>query len=53
MYVGIVRGSGNNDQSGAREAFERALEESPRIEIDRALATPPTIETFKSAKRDH
>jgi len=50
MYVGIVRGSGKDDQEGARDAFERAIKESPQVEVDRALATPATIATFHSVK---
>ena len=52
MYIGIVRGSGSGKQDDAREAFERALEEDPKVMVDEALTTPATLETFKSARGD-
>ncbi|MES1173710.1 MAG: hypothetical protein ABUL62_05220 [Myxococcales bacterium] len=47
MYVGIVRGSGKNDQSGAKEAFQKALSTDPGVKLDTQLATPETQKTFE------
>jgi hypothetical protein len=49
MYVGIVRGSGKNDQAGAREAFQKAIGADPQVKLDTALATPETQKTFDTA----
>lgn len=46
MYVGIVRGSGRNDQGGAKEAFRSALGLDPSVKLDAGLATPETQATF-------
>lgn len=46
MYVGIVRGSGKNDQAGAREAFQKAVAADPNVTLDAAIATPETQRTF-------
>ncbi|HYQ03042.1 MAG TPA: hypothetical protein VER96_30425 [Polyangiaceae bacterium] len=46
MYVGIVRGSGKNDQAGAKEAFQKALASDPSTKLDVQLATPETQKTF-------
>jgi hypothetical protein len=46
MYVGIVRGSGKNDQKGSREAFQKALAADPKVALDDALATPETKKLF-------
>ena len=46
MYVGIVRGSGKNDQAGAKEAFQKALGSDPATKLDTQLATPETQKTF-------
>ena len=46
MYVGIVRGSGKNDQAGAKEAFQKAIGADPQVKLDSALATPETQKTF-------
>jgi hypothetical protein len=46
MYVGIVRGSGKNDQSGAKDAFQKALALDPSVKLDTQLATPETQTTF-------
>jgi hypothetical protein len=46
MYVGIVRGSGRNDQGGAKEAFKSALGLDPSVKLDAGLATPETQATF-------
>ena len=49
MYVGIVRGSGKNDQGGAREAFQKARSNDPTVKLDTQLATPETQKTFGDA----
>lgn len=46
MYVGIVRGSGKNDQAGAKEAFQKALASDGAVKLDAQLATPETQKTF-------
>lgn len=46
MYVGIVRGSGKNDQAGAKDAFQKALALDPSTKLDVQLATPETQKTF-------
>jgi hypothetical protein len=48
MYVGIVRGSGKNDQAGAKEAFQKAIGIDPQVKLDTALATPETQKTFEA-----
>jgi hypothetical protein len=48
MYVGIVRGSGKNDQAGAKEAFQKAIATDPQVKLDTALATPETQKTFET-----
>jgi hypothetical protein len=49
MYVGIVRGSGRNDQTGAKEAFQSALALDPNIKLDAGLATPETQASFNNS----
>jgi hypothetical protein len=49
MYVGIVRGSGKNDQAGAKEAFAKAIATDPQVKLDTALATPETAKTFENS----
>lgn len=49
MYVGIVRGSGKNDQPGAKEAFQKAISTDPQVKLDTALATPETQKTFETS----
>jgi hypothetical protein len=49
MYVGIVRGSGKNDQAGAKEAFQKALAADPNVKLDAAIATAETQKTFENA----
>jgi hypothetical protein len=51
MYIGIVRGSGKEDQHGAREAFDTALGFDKRVALDRALATSVTKKTYNDARR--
>ncbi|HSC87412.1 MAG TPA: hypothetical protein VLC09_09095, partial [Polyangiaceae bacterium] len=46
MYVGVVRGSGKNDQAGAKEAFVTAKGLDPAVKLDRDLASPETAATF-------
>ncbi len=46
MYVGIVRGSGKNNQPGAKEAFQKAAAADPNVKLDMVLATPETQATF-------
>src|SRR5262245_21840486 len=46
MYVGIVRGSGRNNQAGAKQAFQKAVAADPNIKLDMVLATPETQATF-------
>ena len=48
MYVGIVRGSGKNNQAGAKEAFQKAVAADPQVKLDMVLATPETQATFNS-----
>lgn len=52
MYVGLVRGSGKNDQHSAREAFGAALALDPEVMLDEALATPDTTVTFRKARQE-
>jgi hypothetical protein len=40
MYVGLVRGSGKQDLAGARDAFNKARDADPGMQLDSALATP-------------
>jgi hypothetical protein len=50
MYVGLVRGSGKQDQRGAKEAFEKAVAADPNVKLDDALATPETKKTWDGIK---
>ena len=49
MYIGIVRGSGRQDNGGAKDAFAQALALDPGVKLDDALATPATKQAFESA----
>jgi hypothetical protein len=49
MYIGIVRGSGKNNQAGAKDAFQKALAADPTTKLDTVLATPETQATFAGA----
>lgn len=51
MYIGVVRGSGKEDQHSAREAFEKAFGQDPDVTLDDALATPETTVTFEAARK--
>jgi hypothetical protein len=46
MYIGIIRGSGRNNQAGAKEAFQKAVASDPSVKLDMVLATPETQATF-------
>lgn len=46
MYVGLVRGSGKNDQGSAKEAFVAAKGLDSAVKLDRDLASPETQATF-------
>ncbi len=50
MYVGLVRGSGNQDLAGAREAFDTAVAQDPSVKLDAALSTAETVDVFNQAK---
>src|SRR5262245_52882013 len=50
MYVGVVRGSGMEDQASAREAFADALAADPGVVLDDAMATPETRGSFDAAR---
>lgn len=52
MYVGVVRGSGKNNQKGAKEAFGNALAADPKVQLDEAIATPETKKTFLAVQRE-
>ncbi len=47
MYVGLVRGSGKNDQGAAADAFNKAKAADPSVQLDTELATPETLATFE------
>ncbi len=49
MYVGIVRGSGKQDQAGAADAFAQAKGIDPSVQLDADLASEETKVTFDSA----
>lgn len=51
MYVGLVRGSGNQDIGSATEAFGNAVAADPNVDLDQALATPETQDAFRSVKK--
>lgn len=46
MYIGIVRGAGNQDLDGAAAAFAEALTLDPNQELDRDLATDELRELY-------
>jgi hypothetical protein len=50
MYVGVVRGSGRNDQPGAQEAFTTAMSIDPNVALDNEIATDPVKATFAKVK---
>jgi len=49
MYVGIVRGSGKQDQAGAADAFAQAKALDPNVALDNDLASEETKSTFASS----
>lgn len=51
MYVGVVRGSGKNDQHSAKQAFESAMGHDAAVELDEALATADTKKTFDAVRK--
>jgi hypothetical protein len=53
MYVGVVRGSGKEDQASAREAFDAALATDAQVVLDDALATADTQATYRAALEAH
>lgn len=52
MYIGLVRGSGKNNQKAAKEAFLNALTIDPAVALDDALATPATKKTFAAVRKE-
>jgi hypothetical protein len=50
MYVGVVRGSGREEQGPARQAFEAALATDASVVLDEALATPGTRASYEAAR---
>jgi len=50
MYVGIVRGSGRNDMSGAQEAFKTAVSTDPNVQLDAQVAGDPVKALFAKVK---
>jgi hypothetical protein len=50
MYVGIVRGDGQQDQAAARQAFDNAVSQDRGVRIDAALASKETAATFETAR---
>jgi hypothetical protein len=51
MYVGIVRGDGQQDQAAARQAFDNAVSQDRGVRLDAALASKETAATFEAARR--
>ena len=51
MYIGLVQGSGLNNQAAARKSFDKALNLDPMVALDEELTTPDTTQTFKELKR--
>jgi hypothetical protein len=50
MYVGVIRGSGRNDISGASEAFTTAIGIDPSVALDNEIATDPVKAAFAKVK---
>lgn len=46
MYVGVVRGTGRGDLSGAEDAFGKALSADPKVDLDRQIANDPVKALF-------
>lgn len=49
MYVGVVRGVGKQDLSGASDAFVKAKSADPNVKLDEDLSTPEVKEAFDAA----
>ena len=50
MYIGIVRGAGNSDLDGAKEAFRNAFAVHPAATLDNDLATKEVQAAFAEAQ---
>ncbi len=50
MYIGIIRGAGNSDLRGAKEAFRNAVVVYPGVALDNDLATPEVQAAFAEAR---
>lgn len=50
MYIGIIRGAGNSDLRGAKEAFRNALGVHSGVALDNDLATPEVQAAFAEAR---
>jgi hypothetical protein len=50
MYVGIVRGDGQQDQAAARQAFDNAVAQDRGVRLDAALASKETAVSFEAAR---
>src|SRR5690606_4053951 len=50
MYIGIIRGAGNSDVRGAKEAFKNAIAVYPGVPLDNDLATPEVQAAFAEAR---
>lgn len=50
MYVGIVRGAGNSDLRGAKEAFKNAIAVYPGVTLDNDLAPTEVQAAFAEVK---
>ncbi len=50
MYVGVVRGSGREEQGPARQAFEAAIATDAGVVLDDTLATPETRASYEAAR---
>src|ERR1700753_1894608 len=50
MYVGVIRGSGRNDLTGAQEAFTTAVGIDPNVALDNEIATDPVKQAFAKVK---
>lgn len=46
MYIGLIRGVGNQNLKGAKEAFRNAVNAFPGIALDTDLATPEVQNAF-------
>lgn len=46
MYIGIIRGVGNQNLKGAKEAFRNAVNAYPGVTLDTDLATPEVQNAF-------